>query len=125
MSTQTHHLPAGQKLTVVSTAPTTGSVWQNLPSLGSPVDVTSGGSVGFGPYTTARSFAVDSVNGELAVTIAATDDKPLPCNPTTIAANRRETIPADHQLVVFGTLTVSGHLTVNGTLRVAALPALT
>jgi len=126
MSTQTYHLPAGHKLTAVSTAPTTGSLWRMTGAVPwTPIAIAAAGSAGVGPFADARTYAVESINGELAVTVAASDDKPLGINPTTIPADRTETIPADHQLVIFGTLTVNGLLTVNGELRVATLPAVT
>lgn len=120
------HLPAGQKLEVTSTAPVTGSVWETTSGTpGTPYAIASGEVLGLGPFHTPRSYAIESINGELDVSAAPTDDKPYSMQPTTLAENRTEVIPADHLAVAYGTFTVSGRLTVNGTLRVAALPALT
>lgn len=120
------HLPAGHKLEVTSAAPTTGSVWETTGGvLGSPYAIASGEVLGLGPFHNPRNYAVASVNGALDVSAAATDDKPYSMQRTTLAGRRTEVVPEDHLMVVFGTFTVNGRLTVNGTLRVAALPALT
>lgn len=120
------HLPAGQKLTVTSSDVTTGSVWQVSAGVpGAPYAIAAGESLGLGPFHDPRTYAIASVNGSFEVTAAATDDKPYSMQRQTLAGNRTEVIPDDHLAVVFGTFTVNGRLTVNGTLRVAALPALT
>ena len=120
------HLPAGHKLEVVSTEPTTGSVWETTGgTTGTPYAIGAGEALGLGPFHDPRSYAIASVNGALEVTAAATDDKPYSMQRQTLAGRRTEVIPDDHLMVVFGTFTVNGRLTVNGTLRVAALPALT
>ena len=120
------HVPAGHKLEVVSTAPTTGSVWEITTGVpGTPYAIASGEVLGLGPFHNPRSYAIASVNGAFDVTVATTDDQPYSMQRTTLAGRRTEVVPEDHLMVMYGTFTVNGRLTVNGTLRVAALPALT
>ena len=120
------HVPAGHKLEVTSTEPTTGSVWETTSGTpGTPYAIASGEVLGLGPFHNPRSYAIASVNGVFDVTVATTDDQPYSMQRTTLAGRRTEVVPEDHLMVVFGEFTVNGRLTVLGTLRVATLPALT
>jgi hypothetical protein len=120
------HVPAGHKLEVLSTEPTTGSVWEITDGVpGTPYAIPANGALGLGPFHNPRSYAIASVNGVLDVTVATTDDKPYSMQRSSLAGRRTEVVPVDHLMVIYGTFTVNGRLTVDGTLRVAALPSLT
>ncbi len=124
MSTQIIDLPAGNRLYVSSTQGGGDHVWQ-YPS-GTKTAIRASGPFSIGPFNTDRKIAIASAFSAPTFSIAEVDDeRPLPFFATSIAANRLETIPADTQCVLFGTLTVAGTLVVQGSLRVAALPALT
>lgn len=136
MSTsRTTALPAGSILTVTADATSVGTVRRLADSGGAtqypavPVAVST--SVIVGPFTTPRTYEVLSSEGQVSHAVSEPDgNRPLPetagplsVQSTTIPVGVSQTIPANTQATVFGTLTVNGVLTVLGNVRVPALIA--
>lgn len=122
-------LGAFQILTVTADVSSSGSVGRVAPSgivSNYPVfPVPLGGSLVLGPFTEPRNYFVFSETGLLEITIADADAQlaspdisVLACSPTTIPAGRLVTVPILSQAVVYGSLTVTGTVLVDGVLRI-------
>lgn len=75
-SPQTFTLPAGQTLSIVAGALSTGRVFPFAERVGDTAgltDVAESATTTLGPYSTVRRFQVECLSGSLAVTAAAVD----------------------------------------------------
>jgi hypothetical protein len=130
----THLLKIGDVLSVTANASSSGTVRRVAKPGGlqasESVTVDPSTTVTFGPFSADRVYDVVDIDGALAVSVIARDDhmpRPQFANclmPVLeiVPAGVVQTIPADTQVLVWGTMTVKGILTVLGTLIVPSTP---
>lgn len=135
MHDQTTLLREGQTLTITADAISSGTYYRHAASVGdqpnSPVAVAVSSTVTLGPFAQDRQYSIVSNNGRLSysasvvdlTTPGAIDDfTGLAPNLSTIPAARSVTVSANEQLALFGSITITGTLTIGGEVRFGAWP---
>jgi hypothetical protein len=119
--TSVNQLPEGRTLVITADNLTTGTLtWQD----GSDDAVTIGASTvqRFGPFETARNYTLKHVTGELAesqeFSHKISGRAGLNCNLTNIPATENLTVPTNSQCVIYGDITLTGTVDVDGELKI-------